>query len=90
MLQSHVIEVNGTFIGAAVTTDHGFRFRAVHPRVDDLDGRVWASLAALRSAAGHFYVTGRLGVATPLAAAAEDAPLSGNRSARRPALARRQ
>ncbi len=90
MLQSHVIEVNGTFIGAAVTTDRGFRFRAVHPRVDDLDGRVWASLAALRSATGHLYVTGRLGIATPLAAAAADTSFSGGSAARRPGLARRQ
>ncbi len=81
MLQSHVIEVNGTFIGAAVTTDRGFRFRAVHPRVDDLDGRTWDSLAALRSAAGHLYVTGHLN-ATPLAAPAEEAALSARRSAR--------
>ncbi len=53
MFQSHVIEVNGTFIGAAVTTTDGFRFRAVHPRVDELDGRVWETLPELRRATGH-------------------------------------
>ncbi|MEJ1977705.1 MAG: hypothetical protein WDN49_17935 [Acetobacteraceae bacterium] len=60
MFQSHVIEVNGTFIGAAVTAADGFRFRAVHPRVEELDGRVWYTLVELRRATGHLFVTGRL------------------------------
>lgn len=60
MFQSHIIEVNGTFIGAAVTTIGGFRFRAVHPQVDDLDGFSWTSLEELRHATGYLFRTGRL------------------------------
>ncbi len=73
MFQSHVIEVNGTFIGAAVTTTDGFRFRAVHPRVDELDGRVWETLPELRRATGHLFVTGRLGALARTAAKADNA-----------------
>jgi hypothetical protein len=58
MFQSHVIEVNGTFIGAAVTTNDGFRFRAVHPRVDELNGHVWDSLGELRHATGRLFISG--------------------------------
>ena len=68
MFQSHVIEANGTFIGAAMLVVGGFRFRAVHPQVDDLDGWTWMSLADLRQATTHLFTTGRL--APPPAAGA--------------------
>ena len=68
MFQSHVIEINGTFIGAAIPTPGGFRFRAVHPQVDELDGFVWTSLEDLRRGTGQLFRTGRLGgVSVPLA-----------------------
>ncbi len=60
MFQPHVIEVNGAFIGAAVPTVGGFRFRAVHPQVDELDGFFWTSLDDLRHATGYLFRTGRL------------------------------
>jgi hypothetical protein len=80
MFQSHVIEVNGTFIGAAVTTAGGFRFRAVHPRVDELDGRTWRSLPELRRATGHLFVTGRLSPLALVAVAEDNEALSYDRS----------
>ena len=44
MLQSHVIEADGVFLGAAIQQDSVFRFVAVHARVLVLDGSVCASL----------------------------------------------
>ena len=64
MIQSHVIEVNGVFIGAAVPLAGGFRFRAVHPQVDDLDGFSWSSLQELRHATGYLFRTSRLRTVT--------------------------
>ncbi len=44
MLQSHVIEIDGVFVGAAVRLDNGYRFIATDIRLDDLDGTIWPSL----------------------------------------------
>lgn len=52
MIDSHVIEVAGTFAGAAVSTAEGFRFVAVDPRVRELNGRQWRTLRDVRRAAG--------------------------------------
>ena len=60
MIQSHVIEVNGTFVGAAVRQGQGFRFVAVDLRVEELDGTVLPSLADTRRLAGSLLTTGRL------------------------------
>ena len=60
MIQSHVIDISGTFAGAAVRSVGGFRFVAVDPRVEDLDGSEWASLPDVRRVVGHLLVTGRL------------------------------
>jgi hypothetical protein len=65
MHQSYVIEIKGTFIGAAVAAQDGFWFRAVHPRVEDLDGENWQTLDELRRATGHFFVTGRQSPVNP-------------------------
>lgn len=59
MQQSYVIEINGTFIGAAVAILDGFRFHAVHPEVGDLGGCTWRTLDELRRAAGHRFITGQ-------------------------------
>jgi hypothetical protein len=59
MLQSHVVEVNGTFVGAAITTAAGFRFRAIHPWVEDLDESTWRSMDELSRAVSHLFTTGR-------------------------------
>ena len=60
MRSSHVIEIHGTFAGAAVSSANRFRFIAVDPRVEDLDGSEWATLADIRRVAGHLLTTGRL------------------------------
>ena len=60
MQQSHVIDIAGTFAGAAVRSDGAYHFVAVDPRVADLNQRAWPSLDAVRQA-----VAGRLD-ATPL------------------------
>lgn len=61
MLQSHVIAVDGTFVGAAVRTDKGYRFVATDFRVEELDGSTWPSLADVTRLAGGLYRTGRFG-----------------------------
>jgi len=76
MFQSHIIEVNGTFIGAAVPTFGKFRFHAVHPQVSDLDGSAWPSLEELKRAAGFMFRTGRLSSAETHISAASDVGLS--------------
>ena len=40
MLRSHVIEVDGVFVGAAVQHGSGYRFVAVAPDVTCLNGRI--------------------------------------------------
>ena len=60
MLQSHVIEIGGTFAGAAVDAAGRFRFIAVDPRVEELDGSVWPTLPDVRRVVGHLLTTGRL------------------------------
>ena len=57
MLQSHVIEVEGTFVGAAVRQGAGFRFVAIDGRVGQLDGAVSASLADTQRKAAALMVT---------------------------------
>jgi hypothetical protein len=41
MLQSHVIDIDGRFVGVALRLDRGFRFIAVDPRVEDLGEIIW-------------------------------------------------
>ena len=53
MFQSHVIEVTGRFAGVAVTAAGRFRFVAVDPRLSDLDGSEWPSLADVRRVVGR-------------------------------------
>lgn len=60
MLRSHVVEVNGAFVGAVVPLHAGFRFVAADVRVEELDGSFWPSLDIARSVARQFYLTGRL------------------------------
>jgi hypothetical protein len=63
MLQSHVIEIDGVFVGAAIRLHNGYRFVAVNVKLDDLDGSIWPTLADIRRLARRFYFAGRL--ATP-------------------------
>ena len=58
MLQSHVIEIDGRFVGAAVRLDLGYRFVAVDFRLEDLDGTTWPNLADVQRLARRLYLTG--------------------------------
>ena len=60
MLQSHVIDIGGTFVGVAIVTNTGFRFRAVHIKVEALDDSAWNSLDELDRAARRLFTTGQL------------------------------
>jgi hypothetical protein len=60
MIQSHVIEIAGTFAGAAINASGTYRFIAVDPRVEELDGSVWPTLPDVRRVVGHLLTTGRL------------------------------
>lgn len=55
MSQSHVIDVEGVFVGAAVCFGAGYRFVATDRRLDRLDGSISATLAEVkRMARGVF------------------------------------
>jgi len=60
MLQSHVIDIDGAFVGAAVRLDAGYRFIATDMRLDELDGSVWPSLADVKRLARRMYLAGRI------------------------------
>jgi hypothetical protein len=60
MLQSHVITIDGTFLGAAVRLDNGFRFIATDIRMEELDGSTWPSLDDVHRLANRLYRTGKL------------------------------
>jgi hypothetical protein len=66
MLQSHVIDIDGAFVGAAVRLDRGYRFIATDIRLDDLDGSIWPTLADVKRLARELYLTSR--IARPAAA----------------------
>ncbi len=59
MLQSHVIEADGVFLGAAVRLDTGYRFVAVDLRVEPLDETTWPDLATVQRLVRHLHATGR-------------------------------
>ena len=77
MIQSHVVDIDGTFVGAAISTATGIRFRAIHLMVEELDDSVWPSLDELRRAVRHLFTTGRLSgrratdIADPVQSAAD-------------------
>ena len=58
MLQSHVIDIDGAFVGAAVRLDTGYRFIATDIKLDDLDGSIWPTLADIRRLARQAYTAG--------------------------------
>jgi hypothetical protein len=58
MLQSHVIDINGTFVGAAVRLDRGYRFVALDIRLEDLDGQVHPTLADVERLARQLFLSG--------------------------------
>jgi hypothetical protein len=48
MQQSHVIDIDGAFVGVAVRLEHSHRFIATYTRVDELHGSLWPTLEELR------------------------------------------
>ena len=66
MLQSHVIDIDGAFVGAAVRLDTGYRFIATDMKLDELDGSIWPTLADVQRLARRLYLAGR--VTAPLRA----------------------
>jgi hypothetical protein len=69
MLQSHVIDIDGAFVGAAIRLDNGYRFIATDIRLDELDGTIWPTLTDVKRLARRLYLTGRFAdLGTPPAA----------------------
>jgi hypothetical protein len=58
MLQSHVIDVDGVFVGAAIRIDRGYRFVATDLRLEELDSTVWPTLADVGRLARLLCLTG--------------------------------
>jgi hypothetical protein len=50
MQQSHIIEIAGVFVGAAVRLPLAYRFVAVRPGLSGIDGREFPTLEAVRRA----------------------------------------
>ena len=59
MLQSHVIDVNGIFAGAAVRREQSFRFVAVHPALAELHHSEFLSLSDIRRTVANHLRQGR-------------------------------
>jgi hypothetical protein len=60
MLQSHTIDIDGVFVGAAVRLDRGYRFIATNMRLEELDQTIWPTLADVQRLARRLYLTGTL------------------------------
>ena len=60
MLQSHVIDVDGAFVGAAIRLDRGYRFIATDMRLEALDGSIWPTLEDVKRLARQWLVGKRL------------------------------
>jgi hypothetical protein len=58
MLQSHVITIDGDFVGAAVRLDRGYRFVATDVRLYELDETIWPTLADVERLARRLYHSG--------------------------------
>jgi hypothetical protein len=65
MLQSHIIEIDGAFVGAAVRLDVGYRFIATDFRLEELDGTTWPTLDDVRRLANRLFRNGSFGSLTP-------------------------
>jgi hypothetical protein len=60
MLQSHTIDIDGVFVGAAIRLDRGYRFIATNMRLEELDQTIWPTLADVQRLARRLYLTGTL------------------------------
>lgn len=55
MLQSHIIDIDGVFVGAAIRVDLGYRFVATDLRMEELDSSIWPTLADVQRVARRVY-----------------------------------
>lgn len=55
MKQSHVIEIDGIFVGAAARYGDSYRFVGVDSRLMDMDGQCFGRLSDVREAASRAY-----------------------------------
>ena len=55
MLQSHIIDIDGVFVGAAIRIDRGYRFVATDLRMEELDTSIWPTLADVQRVALRVY-----------------------------------
>lgn len=60
MLQSHIIDIDGVFVGAAIRLDRGYRFIATNMRLEELDQTTWPTLADVQRLARRLYLNGTL------------------------------
>jgi len=58
MLQSHVIDIDGVFVGVAVRLENGFRFVATDPRLEEISERTWPGLDNIRRLARRTLMRG--------------------------------
>jgi hypothetical protein len=56
MLQSHIIDMDGVFVGAAIRVDRGYRFVATDFRLEELDSSIWPTLANVRRVARRVWL----------------------------------
>jgi hypothetical protein len=47
-MKSHIIELDGAFVGLAVRIDRGYRFVATDFRLEDMDTSVWLTRRDVR------------------------------------------
>jgi hypothetical protein len=58
MLQSHIIDIDGTFVGIAIRLDRGYRFVAIDIRLEELDSTIWPTLADVQRLARRLFLNG--------------------------------
>ena len=83
MLQSHIIEIDGVFVGAAVRIDRGYRFVAIDFRLEELDSTICRTLADVQRLARRLYLNGSFASPTTSEPASATHSRAGHREAAR-------
>jgi hypothetical protein len=60
MTGARIVQVQGNFVGAAMRHPDGYRFVALDVRLDELDGKVWATFPELHWRVESAYRLSRL------------------------------
>lgn len=58
--QSHIIELDGQFVAAALCSGQELRLVPIDPRLSELEGSMWPDLAAARNAAATVWRGGKV------------------------------